>query len=344
MQKKLNKGNLLDSKGRLVQSGYATSLVKKYDRKQIKAAKMRIKEWDYYLIYNSKYAVAITVADNSYMGMLSASVINFETKQEKTSSIIELFTNGHYKLPNTSVKGDILVKNKQATFEIKNNNKGCRKISVEYKAFDGDKALNVDLVLMDEPHESMVIATPFDKKPKAFYYNQKIVGFSAEGCVRYGDEEINFSKGDSVALLDWGRGVWTYKNTWFWSSAAGEVDGHKIGFNLGYGFGNTSNATENMAFYDGYATKLEDVTFEIPKDEKGKYDYLKPWKITSNDGALELDFEPIINRHSDTNLLVLRSNQNQVFGKFSGKIVYNKNRIVEIKDLIGFAEVVFNKW
>lgn len=342
MQRKLSRGNLLDEHGKLNQAGYSTSLVKRYSRKDVKASKLKIKEWDYYLFYNSDYAIALTVADNSYMGMLSASVINFKEKKEKTSSIIELLTRGHYKMPESSTKGDVVVQTDKSKFEFLHE-KEKRRLKLEFKKFDGDKTLKVDVVLFDEPKDSMVIATPFKENEKAFYYNQKIVGFRAEGVVNYGEEEISFNSDDTVGILDWGRGVWTYKNTWFWGSASGYVDNHKIGFNLGYGFGDSSSATENMAFYDGEAFKLNEIKFEIPIDKKGNYLYLEPWKVTSDNGNLELDFMPILNRHSDTNIIVLRSNQNQVFGRFSGKIKL-KEKIVEVKDLIGFAEVVYNKW
>ena len=93
----------------------------------------------------------------------------------------------------------------------------------------------------------MVIATPFDKD-KHFYYNQKINCMRAEGTVTYGyhNRTYTFDPADSFAVLDWGRGVWTYKNTWYWGSASGLVDGEKFGFNIGYGFGNTRAASENM--------------------------------------------------------------------------------------------------
>ena len=343
MQKKLSSGKLLNEQGHLLQAGYSTDMVRRYDRDQIKASKMRIKEWDYYLVYNTKFAIALTVADNGYMGMLSASVIDFENKKEKTSSIIELLTMGKYKMPETSKKGDVVVKNNQGSFSFIHE-KEKRHLIVEYPKFDGEKSLRVNLVLEDEPQENIVIATPFKDKPKAFYYNQKIVGFRAHGEVIYGEDELHFDKLDTQAILDWGRGVWTYKNTWYWSSLASEVDGHKIGFNLGYGFGDTSSASENMVFYDGFATKLNNVQFFIPKDRKGNNEYLQPWKITSDDGSLELTFAPILNRHSDINLVVLRSNQNQVFGKFSGTIKLKDGKVVTLREQIGFAECVFNKW
>jgi len=51
---------------------------------------------------------------------------------------------------------------------------------------------------------------------------------------------------------------------------SGKVNGVPVGFNLGYGFGDTKNATENMIFFDGKAYKTEQVTFRIPTDAKGR--------------------------------------------------------------------------
>ena len=112
MQNKLKAGDLLDEKGQLIEAGYATKLVKKYDRKMIKANKFRIKEWDYYLIYNDHYAVAITVDDNSYMGLNSITVIDFENRCETTMSPMRFLTKGKTNLPPTSKIGDIKVQEK----------------------------------------------------------------------------------------------------------------------------------------------------------------------------------------------------------------------------------------
>lgn len=336
-----NKGKLLDLKGNLNEVGYSKKMVCEYDRKDIKVRKSRIKEWDYYLIYNNDYAVALTVADNGYMGMLSASVIRFKEKQEKTTSVMTFMPLGKFNMPATSTKGDVYFKNKRIEAKF-NHIDGGRDLYFSMLNFDGEKALEVSFRLQNEPEESMVINTPFKKK-KHFYYNQKIVGFSAQGNIKIGDEIIEFNNEDTKALLDWGRGVWTYKNTWYWGSAMGNVDGANIGFNIGYGFGNNTKSTENMLFYNGKAHKINEVKFEIPQKD-GKDDFMGAWKFTSNDGRFEMDFEPIINRSANINALVLCSNQNQVFGKFTGFIILDDNKKIEIKDMLGFAEKVYNKW
>ena len=117
------------------------------------------------------------------------------------------------------------------------------------------------------------------------------------------------------------------------------VDGKPFGFNIGYGFGDTSAASENILFYDGKAHKLDDVTFHIPKD-----DYMKPWKFTSSDGRFEMDFEPVLDRAAKTSALIIETDQHQVFGRMSGKAVLDDGRVIELKELMCFAEDVHNRY
>lgn len=334
---------LLNEKGELNNPGYSTSLIQEYSRKDIKAKKFKIKEWDYYLIYNDNYAVALTIDDNSYMGLVSASLIDLKNAKEKTTSLINLFTRGKTNLPSTSKIGDVKVNNKKVNIEFLNNGKN-RTLKLDMKNFNQNKSLKLEFLLEEEPEDSLVIATPFKENKKAFYYNQKIIGMKASGYVYYDNKKIEFSKKDTLALLDWGRGVWTYKNTWYWGAGQGYVNNKLVGFNIGYGFGDTSNASENMIFINGKAHKLDKVTFNIPKDNKGKDDFMRPWTFTSNDKRFEMNFTPIIDRKAKTDLLVLCSDQHQIFGKYTGTLILDDGTKLEIKDFTGFAEKVFNKW
>lgn len=342
MQNKIVKpDDLLDNTGNLKHSGYATSLLLNYDRKKIKAGALRIKEWDYYLVYNNNFAIALTIADNSYMGLISASFIDFNTPHEITKSVMTILPKGKTNLPSTSKIGNSVFKNKNVSFEFLNDGK-TRKLKLDYKNFNKKDTLSVDITLDNEPKDSMVIATPFHK-PKHFYYNQKIVGMKASGTATLGDKKVTFSPENSLGILDWGRGVWTYKNTWYWGAGCGYVNKKLVGFNIGYGFGDTSQATENMVFVDGTAHKLEDVSFNIPM-KNGKEDFLSPWTFTSSDNRFEMTFTPIIDRNSYTSALVISSNQHQVFGKFNGTIILDDGKKIEIKDFLAFAEKVVNKW
>lgn len=340
MQKRLSSGALLDENGNLAEAGYAFSLVRDYKREAIKAKGSRIKEWDYYYIGNKKHGIALTIADNSYMSMVSLSFLDFEKKCDITKSKIKLFSFGKLNLPSTSKEGDLsyITKKIQISFLHENNK---RHIRVNYPKFSGKDGLRADLYLEETNEGSVVIANPF-KKDKHFYYNQKINLLKCAGYVKVGKEVYDFND-DTYGVLDWGRGVWTYKNTWYWSSLNGVYKGKRIGFNLGYGFGDTSSASENMFFYDDKAYKLEDVRFDIPLDKHGRDDYLKPWKFRSETKDINITFTPVLNRHANLNLLVLKSIQNQVFGTFSGYVLIEGKQIY-FEDVPGFAEKVKNQW
>lgn len=336
------KMSLLNEKGALAAKGFAKRLVLQYDRAKIKASKHRIKEWDYYLISNGKYALALTIDDNSYMGLDSISLIDLENVFEITKSEMQGFTFGRKKLPPTSETGDVASYGKTHFIKFENDGK-TRKLTFCMMNFK-DSPIFGEVLLENSDDESMVIATPFDGDEKAFYYNQKINCLRASGKFTYAGKDYVFDKEDSFAVLDWGRGVWTYKNTWYWSSASYKTEsGDVFGFNLGYGFGNTDAATENMLFCNGRAHKLSHVNFNIPQKD-GRDDFMSDWSFTSDDGRFEMSFHPVIDRASKTDVLLICSDQHQVFGKFTGYAILNDGKKIEVKDFPGFAEKVKNKW
>ena len=338
----INAHNLLDDNGHLVETGYARRMILDYDRKMIKANKLRIKEWDYYLIYNDDYGLALTVDDNSYMALDSISLLDFKNKWEHTNSPMKLMTLGKRNFPSSSKTGNVVGEGKNYKIEFIKQ-KDSRILNFKMDNFLNGKSIKGSVTLTDYDDESMVIVTPYKESKVHFYYNQKINCMPAEGYVDFDGKRIEFKKENSFGILDWGRGVWTYKNTWYWSGASGVVDGHRFGFNLGYGFGDTSAASENMLFYDGKDHKLSKVTFNIPMID-GKEDYLSDWTFTSDDGRFEMSFKPILDRAANTDFVVLGSNQHQVFGKFTGVAILDDGSKIEIKDFMGFAEKVSNKW
>ena len=335
-------GPLHDEKGCLVETGYATELLKTYDRARIAANRLRIKEWDYYAVCTDHFALALTIDHNGYMTMDSISLLDFDRNTQITKSMMNIPLLAPRKLPATSEQGDILVHGKGYRISFENDGKR-RRLSGFMNRFSKEDAITFDLLLTDAPKESMVIVTPYKDHPEAFYYNQKINCIRVDGTITLGDREYFCNPADTFAVLDWGRGVWTYDNTWFWGSASGLADGVPFGFNVGYGFGDTSAASENVVLYEGKIHKLGQVRFEIP-EKNGKEDYLSPWRFTSDDGRFEMRFEPVMDRCSKTDLGIICSDQHQVFGRFSGTAVLDDGRTIVIDHMTGFAEKVRNKW
>ena len=331
---------LLKEDGSLREPGWSKQLYQVYDRNAIKAPKFRIKEWDYYLVLSEKnnFGVAFTISDDGYIGLQSVSLLDFSKPWEHTETILNALPMGKLKLPSTSEKGDTVYHDKRLDMEFRVS-EGQRRIVCNFKNFLDGKTFSCDITLAEPQMDTMVIATPWKEKKTAFYYNQKINCMRASGKVNFDGKEYVFDPSTDFGTLDWGRGVWTYDNTWYWGSGNMDIDGHSFGFNIGYGFGDTTAASENILFFDGVAHKLDDVKFHIPPNS-----YTEPWKFTSNNGRFEMDFVPIIDRAAKIDVKVIITDQHQVFGRLSGKAVLDDGTVIEVKDMLCFAEDVHNKY
>ena len=333
-----NRQPLLDDRGNLREPGWSRSQVQQYDRSRIKAPRWRIKEWDYYLVLSDGFAGAFTISDDGYIGLQSVSLLVFGEKPwEHTETVLNGFPMGKLKLPGSS--SDCVTEYSDKRLQMKfEAGGGHRRITCRFERFHEDKPFECDILLEQPEMDSMVIATPWDKD-HAFYYNQKINCMRASGYMEYDGIRYEFDPSSDFGTLDWGRGVWTYDNTWHWGSGNGVVDGGVFGFNIGYGFGNTSAASENVLFYNGRAHKLDDVVFHIP--ESG---YMDKWTFSSSDGRFETEFVPVLDRSAKLDFKVLVSDQHQVFGRMSGKAVLDDGKELCFRDLMCFAEKVHNRY
>jgi hypothetical protein len=340
MQQRLEPGELLGEAGQLIEPGWSTQEIRRYRRAGARPSlPERLKEWDYYCILSPDFGLALTVADNGHMGFLGVSWMDFQARTAVNGGLALPAARGAMGLPESADSGDIVEDRPEMRMAFRHE-PGGRRLTVEAPAFDKGRGLSADLWLDQPPMDRMVIATPFPAAPEAFYYNQKINCLAARGHVTYAGLRNAFEPTSAFGVLDWGRGVWTIDNTWYWGSASGLVDGRPFGFNIGYGFGDTTAASENMIFLDGKAHKLAEVTFHLPP---GAHDS-GPWRFSSSDGRFEMDFTPIVDRAAAFSMGEISSSQHQVFGRFSGHVGLDDGSRLEIRDLIGFAEEVANRW
>ncbi len=336
---------LLNDEGYIVEEGWARKPVWKYDRTKVKASAFKKKEWDYYAISNQSegWTVCGTISDLGYAALLSVSYIDFKRGKFSQADEMKFFTLGHLGLPASSQidsSCQYVGKNIRLTFIKRGTKRHVMIAAPSMKLPDGRVGLDLNAVLLQpDEMESMNIATSWAENRKAFYLNEKVNCMQAEGTIRRGDDIQNLQKTKVFGILDWGRGRWTYKNTWYWGSGSGLVDGHKFGFNIGYGFTDRTPASENVIFYDNKIHKLDDITFNIPEDN-----FMKNWTFTSSDGRFEMDFKPAVDRSSKINLGIIKTDQHQVFGYFTGKVVLDDKTVVQVKDFPAFAEKVFNQY
>lgn len=331
---------LLGNDGALLEPGWATKLIMEYSPFDVKAGKMRIKEWDYYIIVdNNGYAFSVTIADNRYMGLINSNFFDFNEGEKYSFLSPLIMPMGSLNMPTDSSDGDIFIRKKYCKVAVIHEKEG-RHITGHFSNCMLHGELEFDLFLYQNKNEdTMVIATPWEDDKTAFYYNQKINCMPAEGYVKLNGRTHTFSRNTDFGTLDWGRGVWTYDNTWYWGSGNGYVNGKRFGYNIGYGFGNTTAASENMIFYDGKYHKIDRIHFEIPEN-----DFLQPWKFISSDERFDMDFYPVYDNVSKMSAMLISQNSHQVFGRINGKAVLDDGTVLQVRNLLAFAEKVRNKW
>jgi hypothetical protein len=277
------------------------------------------------------------VADLGYAGNIFVYTLDFTTGELHEEGLVVPLAKG-IQLPRNSLEGVTHFAGQGASLDFRVQ-PSVRAISVDWPSFHAGRGIHADLRLHYPPQqESMTIVIPIEKK--RFYYNRKINCMPAEGVLQYGDFREQLDPHSSLGSLDWGRGVWAYRSYWNWASASGFLpDGHTVGLNLGCGFGDTSAATENCLVLDGCIHKLEQVTFDYDPS-----DYKKPWKFTESAGRLRLDFTPFTERVAVTDMKLIFSEVHQMFGRYSGSVTTDNGEVLQIENLIGFAEEHHARW
>ena len=331
---------LLDEQGRLTQVGWARHPLLDCNLEQIRfyplrfLQRFRVKRWDYYGVTSPDCYFSVTIAHLGYAGQVFAYVVDFNDGSYQEETVTIPFGRG-IALPRNSDGGESSYagRNVRACFRV---DEEVRRVEVQWDDFGG-RPLSADLRFrLPADHESTVVVIPIGER--RFYYNRKINCLPAEGTLEIGDQTNVFEPATSLGSLDWGRGVWEYNSFWVWASASGFLsDGRRAGLNMGFGFGDTSAATENTLWLEGRIHKLPRVRFDYDKQ-----DFMQSWRMRSD--RVDLTFVPFLERLAKTNLLLIRSEVHQLFGRYHGTVLSDEDQRIEFNGLVGWAEEHQARW
>lgn len=327
---------LLNEKGALIHPGYSTHLYHEYDPAKTKSFPLRLKEWDFYQFQLDDWVVQLTIGHVSYATQIDATLFSVaNSTRYNFSRLYPLKDKSIHWTNNPEVANTLEVHKKDFDFVFETGE--------DYKHFTlktkgKGETVDIDLfVPWNKSDEKMVIATPFEKAHQ-FYFNYKEHFYGVKGHVRFGKQEV-LADGKQTCMLDWGRGVWPYSHEWFWGCGSDYKCGGRFGFNIGWGFGNLENATENMFFWNGKAYKLGEL-----KVDRDASNYMAPWHFYTEEGNFDFTMTPIYDNYTEMNVVVINKHCHQVFGKYNGTAKLPDGTILEIKDLLAFCEHAENNW
>lgn len=160
---------------------------------------------------------------------------------------------------------------------------------------------------------------------------QKSPALRASGMARAAGQTYDLAGG--TASIDSSAGYLPRTTAWRWASA--HAPG--IGFNLQAGY---FGGHENALWLDGRLIPLSAAHFSFDASQP-----LRPWRIRTEDGLLDLLFTPDGARGEDRNLLLAASHYVQPIGRFSGTVrAAPGSPSRKVHDLVGVTEDHRSRW
>jgi hypothetical protein len=326
--------SVIDGSGRPQNLGWSRQPGFFYDPALVWAPRRRLSESDRCIIFSPTHLVILEIRDDGYLGYMGVSVVSLKDKKRTTQLFQHSFPLGSFEMPPGSGAGPVKYHNKKTRLDFVPMDGGVRIIKADIPKFGHHRSLRGELVLTEPPMaESLVTNMSWRNEKNAFRYSCRSPWYTVEGVIQFGTTELIFTKGNAWGIYDWNRGVRPRSDVRYWAAAAGMAEGRQIGFSVGYGSADSSQGTENAFFVEGKLHKLDQVTFHIPTSN-----WLSPWRFTSNDNRLEMNFSPHQERIERKRMLFYATSRRQVCGFFSGKVILDDGSEMEFQNITGFSE------
>lgn len=297
---------------------------------------LRKKRWNYWALITPECLFSVTLSNIDYMGLAFVYFLDFETKRFYEKTAMSLFGKG-CDLPET-VEGPIEFNSPEMKLAMDDRGQAIS-IFTECPDFGGQK-LEAHLSI-ERPAglESLNIMIPWSHN--RYHYTSKQNCLATGGTVTVGDRTYTADAARDFSCLDFGRGIWKYATFWNWSSFSTRIGSELVGVNLGAGWTDGSNTTENSLLIDGKVEKIgEDVIFTYDTQN-----FMTPWKIKSAFGnQVDLTFTPFYERIAKTEAVVIRSEVHQMIGTFKGTLTSQNGKTYKIDGVTGWAEDHHARW
>jgi hypothetical protein len=296
------------------------------------AKRMKFNQFQFVGFTCRKLIVGIAIVDLKIASNCFVYVYHPETNEYEEHSFINPFAfNTHIDTqPNSG----------EAYFQ-----KGGNKVSIKATAVPRLRSVNVKLksglkinAVIDESCDFDPLALCVRAGYEGFHFTQKSTALICNGTVEWDDKKINLEEINALASVDWSAGYMRRETFWNWGSLSCKLpDGRRLGFNLSAGVVETG-FTENALWIDSKMHKVDMVDFQFDR-----YQHNHAWALRSNDGIINLHFEPAGQRKEKTNAIIAASNFTQHFGRYYGEIIVN-GETIHLDGEWGFTEDHYAKW
>lgn len=334
------KNYLLSPKGLLIQSGRSRQMIYEYDRLAIPPLRrlMRLKERDRYIFGNSKVQIMLSLADYGYIGMVTSAVFNLEERTKKTTVNIIPLSFGITDLPASPEWGDVILRSGGEGSLDFSKASGKRYIRGRIERFDDVRSLYVNMTAEEPETDAVCSVIGNSAEPESFRMTYKKMAMPVSGSVVYGADTFNLSAEDSFCTLDWERSVLSKGTSSRWLMGQGALEeGGTVAFSFSV-CPSSKKLTDNAVFVNGELYDTGEVRLSR-NDNDGTF------RLHSPANRIDLIFRPALSCKADAELMRFSLYESELTcGEWNGTIKLGSGKVVEVRNVIGFAEKNHFRW
>lgn len=353
MKKMLSYGPLLDSKGKLIETGFSFEAKRNYERAMVSAPDFRIKEWDSYIISSDELCFEVSVGDYGIVGIDYVSFVDVSKNICHGEARKNLFSLGKKLMPSSASSGNVYSRGRdyEISFDVvkktsRNQPSGSNESLEErhiyghiYDFLGKNKSILFDIVIYVENAQNDCVHSlkSFGNK-KRFNYISRRAYFDCEGTIVLGDKVYQLSRASSHAVYSFSRGAWKKERTsWFHAALCANDGISNFWLSLSNGIGLEKDG-ESAVFYGGKGFRLSNLSFDEEKDKATESGFF-PWSIRENvEGGLKLSFAPEAKIKNRLSSIFYSARQDSYFGGFYGHVRLNDGRLLYMNGQRGVLE------
>ena len=298
---------------------------------------IREKAWEYIGIYTDEVIIGLAVVDTGYIGTVFCYIYDRKTKKLWETEVQPPFGSGIHIDRNVAVGNSNYDGGDDFVLMDNDIEKGRRLIQLSLE--EDDIRFELAVELFDDFKAVQPLQANRPTSGDTFSFTHKVTGLPVDGAAKLGDTLYSFDPTKDFAVVDYTFGFPAYHTVWNWASFSGYADdGTLVGLNLVDPI-QDDTINENGMWIGGKLHQLGKANYSFDPE-----DTLKPWKVTTADGSVDLTFTPLGKRQQSINMLVLSSQFQQPFGTFSGTLRTKDGQVYTVTNLPGVVEDHEAKW
>ena len=299
---------------------------------------LRLKEWVHFGVVHPDWYLSVAIVD---AGLLVTSWLHlFDRRSRKAFEHVRKQPPGMFRAPANLWDHAGEIKTRGYHVAMHNHlEEQVHRLRVEVRAERSLPAVSGSLVFHEDPGRTQPLVVLLPLGPNRPMFSHKSA-CPASGALEIGGEKVEFQPDRDVGLLDFHKAYYPRKTFWKWATfAAIDATGSLLGVNLTHNIiEDDAHFNENCIWRGNSISLVGPARFDIPKDP------MRPWKVRTTDGAVELELAPQGLRCERVNLGLLGSTYNQPYGLYTGTLVDSTGRRHAVDRVFGLAEDHVATW